>query len=191
MLTSRPFSTISYNSQEQLLSVLEHLLKRRIINEWYFIHHDGEIDFYTNEREKDHFHVYISPSSRIDTEVLRDEFIEFDPLNPDKPLGVMPFQSSKLDDWMMYAVHDSTYLNQKGEVKEFSYSWKSIIAWDEEALKRAVKHASASAYRELFKRDYVMKNGVLRSYTEGFIKTNEVVGMSLIEKMSKELSKRY
>lgn len=185
MLTSNPISTISYNSENFLKTVLTNLENQRIIDEWYFIHHKGETDFYTGEREKDHFHVYCMPCRRLDTDALRDHFKELDPNNP-KPLGVMPFRSSKLNDWIMYAVHDEYYLRTKGEVKEYSYSWKEIKGYDDEAIKRAVKQASAQAYKELRKRETVSDYGVVASFNSGILKVNEVLGYIAIERQALE-----
>lgn len=182
MLTNKPISTISYNSKGYLEETLKELEKARIINEWYFIHHKGEMDFFTEEREKDHFHVYMALSRKVDTETLRDEFKEPDPEHPDKPLGVMPFMRSNIDDWAMYVIHNVDYLNAKGECKEFTYSWKEIQAYDEEALKRMMKHASATAYKELNKRAYVAQYGVVEAYDRGIIKSSEVLGMIAIQK---------
>lgn len=181
MLTSKAFSTISYNTEEFLKSTLERLLKQGIINEWYYIFHKGELDAYTQEREKDHFHVYMNPSKRLDTDALRELFKELDKSNP-KPLGCMPCQSSKLDDWVMYGVHDADYLATKGEVKEFSYSWKQIRGYDDEAIKRAVKHASAKVYNELRKRSYVKEYGTARAFEQGVIKTSEIMGYMMLER---------
>lgn len=186
MNTTKPFSTISYNSKMFLKSKLNELLENKIINEWYFIHHKGETDWFTNEREKDHFHVYMSPCHKVDCDALRELFQEVDPTCY-KPLGCMPFQSSKIDDWIMYGMHDQHYLNTKGEVKEYTYSWKDIVGYDDEALKRAVKHASAWAYKEVRKRERVAKYGLLKSFEDGIISTREVMGYALIQKEREQL----
>lgn len=186
MNTTKPFSTISYNSKPFLKSKLEYLVSHGVINEWYFIHHKGETDWFTNEREKDHYHVYMSPCYKVDCEAIREMFQEFDPDN-EKSLGCMPFQSSKIDDWIMYGIHDEHYLNTKGEVKEFTYSWKDIVGYDDEALKRAVKHASASAYKEVRKRERVMAYGLLKSFQDGIISTREVMGYAVIQREREHL----
>lgn len=186
MNTTKPFSTISYNSKIFLRSKLNELLENKIINEWYFIHHKGETDWFTNEREKDHFHVYMSPCHKVDCDALRELFQEIDP-TCDKPLGCMPFQPSKIDDWIMYGIHDEHYLNTKGEVKEFSYSWKDIVGYDDEAIKRAVKHASAWAYKEVRKRERVASTGLLKSFNDGIISTREVMGYAIIQREYEKL----
>lgn len=99
----------------------------------------------------------------------------------------MPFQFSKIDDWIMYGIHDEHYLNTKGEVKEFTYSWKDIVSYDDEALKRAVKHASAWAYKEVRKRERVAAYGILKSFEDGIISTREVMGYAVIQREREHL----
>lgn len=185
MLTSKPFSTISYNSENFLKSKLKELEDNHFIDEWYFIYHKGETDFFTQEKEKNHYHVYISPCKRMDTDSLREQFKELDPNNA-IPLGVMPFRNSKRNDWIMYVIHDEWYLRSKGLTKEYTYSWKLIKACDDEMLKRAVKEASATAYKELRKRETVSEMGVVGAFNSGILKVNEVLGYIAVERQALE-----
>lgn len=102
-LTAKPISTISYNSVEFLKRKLDQLFKGHIIDDYRYIQHIGE------NGDKDHIHVLLYPNKRIDTGILKDEFIEADPTS-EKGLGVMPFRSSKPDHWLMYVIHDKDYL---------------------------------------------------------------------------------
>lgn len=102
-LTAKPISTISYNTEPFLEKVLIGLISSHKVEMAYYIKHKGE------DGDKDHFHVYIVPNKRLDTAVLRDEFQEPCPDN-EIPLGCMRFQSSKVSDWLLYAVHDKRYL---------------------------------------------------------------------------------
>lgn len=185
MLTSNPISTISYNSEPFLKDVLSRLTKSGIICEWYYIAHKGEIDDFTNEREKDHIHLYMRPSKRLDTEELRKHFLEIDPNNA-KPLGIMPCNSegkNGLDHWILYGIHDVQYLNSKGECKEFEYHWKCIQGYDEEAILRAVKHAKADFRREMNRRQFLQDHTVEEAWDLGIIKTSEVVSCLALERM--------
>ena len=125
MRTSKPCSTISYNTAEFLTRKLNDLIKRGHIDFWCFIEHEPEED-----EEKKHKHLYIFPSTLIDTNQLREELKENDVNNPLKPLGCMPFQSSKFADWYLYVVHDSSYLSSKGQARKYHYKDDDIIRSD-------------------------------------------------------------
>jgi len=102
-LTAKPISTISYNTEGFLKDKLDRMFKANIINDYRYIFHYGE------DGDKDHFHVYIEPNKRVDTGKLREDFNEVQ-VTEDKPLGCMPFRSSKFDHWIMYVLHDPEYL---------------------------------------------------------------------------------
>lgn len=125
MRTSKPCSTISYNSAEFLERKLNELVTRGFVDFWAFAEHLPEED-----EEKKHKHLYIFPSKLLDTNQLRDELKEYDPTNPLKPLGCMPFQSSKFADWYLYVLHDSGYLSSKGQSRQYHYTDKDIINSD-------------------------------------------------------------
>lgn len=137
-LTTKPTSTISYNSPDWLRDKLDALYNARRIADYRMIRHIGE------DGDKDHFHVWLEPSRRLDTEDLREWLKEPDPMHPDKPLGCMPFRSSKEDDWIMYALHDPEYLSNhhtdESEEKE-PYTLDDIVTPNPEALQRSYKRA--------------------------------------------------
>ena len=125
MRTSKPCSTISYNTGEFLQRKLDDLIRRGFIDFYAFIEHLPEED-----EEKKHKHLYLFPSKLVDTNQIRDELKEFDPNNPTKPLGCLPFQPSKFADWYLYIVHDSAYLTSKGQARKYHYTDEDIIASD-------------------------------------------------------------
>jgi len=138
-LTAKPISTISYNSGEFLKRKLDEMMRAYIINDYRFIFHYGE------DGDKDHYHVYIEPNKRIDTGRLRDEFNEIT-TDSDKPLGCMPFHSSKFDHWIMYVIHDPKYLaihksDNDGDGK-IEYPVTDIITPFPEQLERDYKVAT-------------------------------------------------
>ena len=91
MKTSKPFSTISYNSPEFLSVKLDYLVKRRKILFWAYVHHLPEVD-----EKKPHKHLLIVPNGQINTdEVLLDYLIELDPKKPDKPLACVGVKSKE------------------------------------------------------------------------------------------------
>lgn len=125
MKTSKPFSTISYNSCEFLLVKLNDLINRRKIAFYGFIEHLPEED-----EKKAHKHLYIVPNGQINTDEILDYLLELDPKNPDKPLGCIPFHSSKFTDWYLYTSHDKDYLASKGQSRKYSYQKDEFIVSD-------------------------------------------------------------
>lgn len=125
MKTSKPFSTISYNSSEFLQVKLNDLVNRRKIAFYGFIEHLPEED-----EKKAHKHLYIVPNGQTNTDEILDYLLELDPKNPDKPLGCIPFHSSKFTDWYLYSVHDKDYLASKGQSRKYSYKKEEVIVSD-------------------------------------------------------------
>lgn len=114
-LTQKPISTISYNTEYFLDRKLEKLYDTNIIDYALYIKHKGEndIDDFTGEvkRDKDHWHIYLHTSKRIDLSSIKKEFNERDIENLNsQPLGCMNFQLSKIGHWLCYAVHKLEYL---------------------------------------------------------------------------------
>ena len=110
---------------------------------------DGSIFFYAfirhyaeEDTKKDHFHIFVSPSKPLDMLAFRRLFIE--PVPGDKPLCSLPFQSSKIGDWLLYALHDITYLNKHGLVRLNHYSIEDVITNDDEFLLQSYYDAKES-----------------------------------------------
>ena len=116
MKTSKPFSTISYNSKDFLISKLDELVQKRHISFYAFVEHYPEDD-----EKKKHKHLIIIPNGQVQTDQITDLLQEMDITNPLKPLGVMPWRSSKWGDWYLYTCHDSAYLMSKGQTRKHHY----------------------------------------------------------------------
>lgn len=116
MRTSKPLATISYNTDSFLLAKLEQLRQLHKISFYMFVKHKKESDDL-----KDHTHLFIVPDGIIDSHSLKDEFDEFDPNMPDKPLVVMEFHNSKFGDWYLYSKHDKDYLASKYLERKYHY----------------------------------------------------------------------
>ena len=121
MKTEKPLSTISYNTSLFLEKTLQGLLDDGFIINYAFIFHLGE------DGDKDHFHVYIEPLRSLDAVYLRKKF-EQPCSNSDIPLGVMKFQKSNFEDWLLYSIHNRIYLDSKGEKKVELYSVDDVVS---------------------------------------------------------------
>lgn len=123
MRTTKPFSTISYNSPGFLACELDKLVQRRIISFYAFVRHYAEAD-----ETKDHIHLIIFPNGQVNTDSISDVLVEPDFSNPLKPLGVMPWKSSKWDDWYLYAIHNKGYLTSKNQVRTYYYTESDVVS---------------------------------------------------------------
>lgn len=106
MATSKPISTISYNTEGFLREKLDDWVKAHIIQAYQYICHKGE------DGDKDHIHLRVEPNKSLDVMTLTEELREY-PVGALKPLGVRPWRPSKEEDWLLYAIHDTTYLKRK------------------------------------------------------------------------------
>lgn len=133
--TSKPFSTISYNSPEFLRAVLDKQVRLGNILYYMYILHEKDTD-----DKKNHIHVYIAPAERIKPNAEFSKlFYEIDP-NNDIPLKCRPFMPSKdVNDWLLYCIHDPEYLNYKGLTRNTFYSYDDIYSSDQDVLDGFVK----------------------------------------------------
>lgn len=142
MRTRSPISTISYNTPAFLCTKLEELRKAKILTRWYAIPHSPEDD-----EEKHHVHVYIEPAKQLFTDDLQSEFLEPDIKHPKRrPLGVLPFQASKLADWYLYGLHDLSYLKSKGETRKYHYTREDFLVFDLQTFKEDVRSITRTQY---------------------------------------------
>ena len=146
MATSKPISTISYNTEAFLKEKLDTWVKSHLIMSYMYICHKGE------DGDKDHIHLRIEPNKPIDKMDLMEALQEY-PIGTDfskKPLGVRPFRPSKEEDWILYAVHDSDYLKGKYEEnkgEKLPYKWEDIKAPDYFDVETAYIRAKAKLER--------------------------------------------
>lgn len=134
MRTTKPISTISFNSENYLKGKLDELIKAKKISAYHFIRHEPEED-----EKKQHFHVWLLPTKMLQTDDIRDELKEFDPVNPSKPLGCLPFESSDFDNWYLYVLHDPRYLSQKGQARKYHYHRDMVVTSDEDYLDEQIR----------------------------------------------------
>ena len=155
MRTSKPISTISYNSPDFLRSKLEEFTRNHVLSSWFFVQHRAEKD-----ERKDHIHVYCVPNKMLDTMCLQDALRELDADNPTKPLGCIDFCSSKADDACLYFAHDEDYLAWKGEKREFHYGYDEFTYSDADWFEDVVFHAYHAS-------EFASKSKVIKALKEG------------------------
>lgn len=149
MRTTKPISTISFNTPAFLKLKLNELLKAGRLSFWAFIVHKPEDD---EGGKKEHCHVYVEPSKMLQTDDIKAELKEFDPEHPDKPRGCISFNSSKFDPWYLYALHDKRYLASKGQSRRFHYEHDNIVTSDSDDLTfkaRSIDMISLSPYADM------------------------------------------
>lgn len=149
MRTTKPISTISFNTPDFLKLKLNELLKAGRLSFWAFIVHQPEDD---EGGRKVHCHVYIEPSKMLQSDDLKAELKEFDPEHPDKPRGCITFKSSKFDPWYLYAIHDKRYLASKGLSRRIHYTHDEILTSDDDDLTfkaRSIDMVSLSPYADM------------------------------------------
>lgn len=149
MRTTRPISTISFNTPDFLKLKLNELLKVGRLSFWAFIVHKPEDD---EGGRKEHCHVYVEPSKMLQTDDLKAELKEYDPEHPDKPRGCISFNSSKFDPWYLYALHDKRYLASKGQSRKFHYEHDEILTSDYDDLTfkaRSIDMIGLSPYADM------------------------------------------
>lgn len=128
MKTTKPISTISFNTENFLHDKLTELTRAGIVSFWAYVTHQPEPGEGDKGGKKIHHHVYIEPSKSIQTDDIREQLREFDPGEPDKPLGCLNFVQSKFDDWYMYGLHDAKYLASKGQSRTLHYTSDDFIS---------------------------------------------------------------
>ena len=137
MKTTKPISTISYNSPRYLEERLNDLVTNKILTCWHFIEHEPEDDEAGNKR---HIHLYAVPAKLLQTDELTAKLLEFDPTHPTKPLKCIPWRCSKrFGDWYLYALHDKAYLASKGESRRYHYKAEDVHTSDEDELRFSVR----------------------------------------------------
>lgn len=128
MQTTKLISSISYNTPEFLRGKLRDLVRQGIIEYAHWIWHEPEED-----EKKPHAHLVLKPNRRLDTSKLRNEFIE-PVVGEEKPRGILPFNTSKMSDWILYGVHDRVYLLRKCQKRQHHYEQSNIETTEPDLL---------------------------------------------------------
>lgn len=134
MATSKPISSISYNTEEFLKAKLDKLVQSGIVTFWAYIRHNGESRLDDEAAGKDHWHLLMIPNKCVDLVSIGKEFQEFYPNDPQNPLRCMPFRTSKTDDWILYAIHEPDYILFHGLNKTYIYDVTDFKTSDKDYL---------------------------------------------------------
>lgn len=120
-MTKRPLSTISFNSEKFLCSALSSLVEAGKVQSWLYVKHKAEED-----TKKEHIHLLLVPCSVVNPVAVRKSFIEpsFDGRGD---LGCLPFNPSKISDWLLYSLHYEPYLCGKGLVRHNHYKLSDVV----------------------------------------------------------------
>lgn len=167
MRTSKPISTISYNSVPFLCSTLSEMIKNHVISNYVMIFHKKEKD-----EKKDHIHLLIFPNKLLDTMDIQESLVELNPLEPTKPFKCIDFRTSVIDDWILYAEHFAPYLDFKSQSREFHYSYEDFIYYDEDAFDDLYAHAHKGS-------DFAHKKQILTLMKSG-INPADLIGTGTI-----------
>ena len=173
MITRTSIATISYNSVPFLVHSLDELIASGVIEFYAFVDHLPESD-----ESKSHKHLFIVPSSNIDTFSLQNQLKEIDLDHPDlPPLGCIMFRHSKFGDWFMYCQHDRDYLAMRGEVKEFIYSKDDFVVSDKDYFNELIHTSDFSKFKIFQKlRDAVNADVSFKELvSNGFVPVPQIV----------------
>lgn len=173
MVTRSAISTISYNSDYFLYRELSALVVERVIEFFAFVNHLPEED-----EKKEHKHLFIIPSSNLDTFTLQKRLQEIDLQNPTMPpLGCILFKHSKFADWYLYCIHDIDYLASKNEMRKYHYTIDDIVSNSADYLNELVHSSDFSKYKTFAKLRDAVSSGV--SFRElvynGFIPVQQII----------------
>ena len=170
MRTIKPISTISFNTKDYLLARLDDLLAAECISFYSVILHYAEED-----ETKDHFHVYVQPNGRIDTDRLREALVEPVP-GEHKPLGCLPIVSSKFVEWYLYGLHDKDYLATKGQTRKYHYRDDDFINSNDDVFVEFKYTSDFSKFKTRARIREMAQSGIPfhQLVNDGFIPINQI-----------------
>lgn len=156
MATSKPISTISYNTEGFLKDTLNDLINAEKITFWSYIKHKADVD-----DKKDHIHLRVVPNRLLDTMALANLFVE--PVAGDKPLKCMLWRPASEADWILYCEHNELYLTCKNLVRNIEYTYNDFVTSDSDEFQ--LQYNAAIEYlHSILARDYItekqIKDGV-------------------------------
>lgn len=183
MSTSKPITTISYNTESFLKMTLDHEVEMKRVQWYAYIKHDAEED-----ETKNHFHLLVIPNVMTDLMDFQFRFREIDEDNPKKPFGVMPCRAiakDNIDDWIPYVLHDRGYLALKRETREFFYKKEDMVTSDEDYYDYLYKHAFKAS-------KWAKDNELIQLLISGDLKPHELIDKGYVSwNMSTQINAYY
>lgn len=152
MNTSRPQSTISYNTERFLKKTLNDLINDGTISFWFYIKHKPDSD-----DKVEHIHLRIELRKKIDTIEFASNFIQHIRDKKHPITKTRSFQYSDCNNWFCYVVHNLDYLAYKNMTRNIQYTLLDIKSNDKEECEYRYKIAMEWLYSELLK-DYYAEN---------------------------------
>lgn len=143
MKTSKPFSTISYNTITFLKRYLDKAIDEGEISFYAFIRHLPEDD-----EAREHIHLFVVPNGKIDTVFFAHKFEQF-VAREKLPRRWMMCRSSKFGDWYLYGLHDADFLEAKGQRRKHQYSPNQVYCSDSLELKEYIDQIDYTCYTSL------------------------------------------
>lgn len=134
MKTAKLISTISFNTPSFVQGTITRLLESELITYSHWIQHKPE-----QGDNKEHIHLVIEPAKALDTLFLSKEFIQ--PVPNEKPLKTLPWNKSKISDWILYSLHHRGYLASKFQTREIEYNLSDMQTTDRDLLEAQYNEA--------------------------------------------------
>ena len=113
-MTSKPLSTITYCSNKFLNKTLKQLEADGIVTFWFYINHQPDVD-----DKVPHTHLRIELGRPVDPEKIRKIFTQKKKKGKDENSRM--FRPSKLEDAILYFIHDQEYLIAKEKPRNIFY----------------------------------------------------------------------
>lgn len=174
MATTKPISTITYNTKPFLIQTLNGLIDMGYITYYEFIEHSPDTD-----DKKVHIHLYMLPAMSLNLSTFINFFLEPDPDPLQKlPLKPQPFRiSHKFGDWYWYCLHDKNYLKSKDLKRNVFYSDNDIISFDYNFHKQLVLTNPLIDFCKMS--DMMLRNYVCESVYNG-VSLQEILSSGLV-----------
>lgn len=173
MASKKPISTIAYN-EEVLKNTLQSKIDTGEIQFYAYIKHLGEGDGLSEC--KDHFHVFVAPNKQIDAVSFKRCF-----LDSDGRTTTINWVNSKFIEWLLYVLHDTEYLGEKGLVRKYRYSIENVVSSDNRDLDRMICEnpvPESIRIRRQIQAGYTFEE----MFLSGSVKPSNACGVSVLKK---------
>lgn len=186
--TSKPLSTVTWNSEKFLVNQLNDLLKNGVISYWCYVVHKAE-----KSEGKEHIHLYFEPRKMVDPVDFRAYLREVDITNPSHPIMPSRIQPSKGNHWSAYSRHDPVYIKKytKEGIKEYQYEKSDFKSSDDILFEQQWEDGSNLCYdenAELVKA--IVEDGAISALQNGLIGLRDFACADRLEDKAKRQRKQ-